>query len=90
MFELTGFQRDLLYVVAGLDGENGLSIQEELEQYYSHDLNHGRLYPNLDTLVEEGYIEKTELDGRSYGFSLTEKGEMLIENRQQWEGQYTQ
>lgn len=30
MFDLTGFQRDLLYVVAGRDEPHGLAIKEEI------------------------------------------------------------
>jgi len=52
MYDLTGFQRDLLYVIAGLDEPHGLAIKEELEDYYEKEIHHGRLYPNLDTLVE--------------------------------------
>lgn len=33
MYDLTGFQRDLLRVVAGLDGSHGLAIKDELEDY---------------------------------------------------------
>ncbi len=31
MYDLTGFQRDLLYVVNGLDEPHGLTMKEELE-----------------------------------------------------------
>jgi len=34
MFDLTGFQRDLLYTIAGKEGQHGLAIKDELEQYY--------------------------------------------------------
>ena len=54
MHDLTGFQRDLLYVVAGLDNPHGLAVKDELEDYYEKEIHHGRLYPNLDTLVEKG------------------------------------
>jgi DNA-binding PadR family transcriptional regulator len=53
MYDLTGFQRDLLYVAAGLDEPHGLAIKEELENYYEKEIHHGRLYPNLDTLEVE-------------------------------------
>jgi len=46
---LTGFQRDLLYVIAGGTEQSGQEIKEELEPYYSTEINHGRLYPNLDS-----------------------------------------
>ncbi len=56
-YDLTGFQRDLLYVVLGKDKPHGLALKDELEQYYDSEIHHGRLYPNLDTLVEKGLLE---------------------------------
>jgi len=44
MYDLTGFQRDLLYVAAGLDEPHGLAIKDELENYYEKEIHHGRLY----------------------------------------------
>ncbi|TKX76241.1 PadR family transcriptional regulator, partial [Halorubrum sp. SD626R] len=41
MYDLTGFQRDLLYVVAGLDGPHGLAIKDELGDYYEEEIHHG-------------------------------------------------
>lgn len=58
MHDLTGFQRDLLYAIAGLDEPHGLAIRDELENYYEKEIQHGRLYPNLDTLVDKALIEK--------------------------------
>lgn len=52
MHDLTGFQRDMLNVVLGLDEPHGLVIRGELEDYYETEIHHGRLDPNLDTLVE--------------------------------------
>ena len=34
MFDLTGFQRDILYVVAGLEDPHGVAVKGELEDYY--------------------------------------------------------
>jgi len=58
MYDLTGFQRDLLTVTAGIEEPHGLAIKDELEDYYEKEIHHGRLYPNLDTLVEKGLVEK--------------------------------
>ena len=41
MDDLTGFQRDLLYVVAGLEQPHGLAIKDELEAYYGSEIHHG-------------------------------------------------
>jgi PadR family transcriptional regulator PadR len=89
MHDLTGFQRDLLYAIAGLDEPHGLAIKEELEDYYEKEIHHGRLYPNLDTLVDKGLVEKGELDRRTNYYTLTGRGEREIEARQEWEQEYT-
>ena len=88
MHDLTGFQRDLLYVIAGLDDPHGLAIKEELEGYYESEVNHGRLYPNLDTLVEKGLVEKGQRDRRTNCYTLTRRGERELDARQDWESQY--
>lgn len=38
MHDLTGFQRNLLYVVSGLSDPHGLAIKDELEGYYENAL----------------------------------------------------
>jgi len=58
MDDLTGFQRDLLYVIAGADQPSGQDVKSEVETYYNSEINHGRLYPNLDTLVNKDLVEK--------------------------------
>ena len=88
MHDLTGFQRDLLYTIAGLDQPHGLAIKDELENYYEKEIHHGRLYPNLDTLVEKGLVEKGDKDRRTNYYTLTRRGRGEIEDRRQWEDQY--
>lgn len=90
MFDLTGFQRDLLTVVAGLDEPHGLAIKEELEDYYESEIHHGRLYPNLDTLVEKGLVEKGTKDQRTNVYRLTRRGRRELEDRREWEQQYVE
>jgi len=86
-FELTGFQRDLLYVIAGSDKPSGQTIRREMEKHVDN-VNHGRLYPNLDALVEHSLVEKGSQDQRTNYYALTQKGDELIENRRRWEQQY--
>ena len=88
MYDLTGFQRDLLYVVSGLNDPKGLEIKEELEPVYEGEIHHGRLYPNLDTLVEKGLIDKGELDQRTNYYTLTRRGSRELEARRDWEQEY--
>jgi DNA-binding PadR family transcriptional regulator/flagellin-specific chaperone FliS len=84
--DLSSFHRDILIVLSGLSGTKGLRIKEELEQYYDDEVNHGRLYPNLDTLAEREYIEKFSIDNRSNGYRLSEKGKRHLQHRRRWEG----
>lgn len=88
MYDLTGFQRDLLYVIAGKDAPHGLAIKEELEGYYETEIHHGRLYPNLDTLVDKGLVEKGQQDRRTNYYDETVRGQREIDARRDWEHQY--
>jgi DNA-binding PadR family transcriptional regulator len=88
MYDLTDFQRDLLYVVAGQDKPHGLAIKDELDDYYEKEIHHGRLYPNLDTLVEKGLLEKGEQDQRTNYYTVTTRGQRELEARRDWEDQY--
>ncbi|MFC7008572.1 helix-turn-helix transcriptional regulator [Halalkalicoccus salilacus] len=88
MYDLTGFQRDLLYVIAGLNEPHGLAIKAELDDYYQQEINHGRLYPNLDMLVDKGLIEKGQRDNRTNSYILSRRGRREIEARREWENQY--
>jgi len=88
MHDLTGFQRDLLYITAGMDEPHGLAIKDELEEYYGKEIQHGRLYPNLDTLVEKGLIEKGEIDKRTNSYNVTGRGKRELEARQEWKAEY--
>ena len=88
MYDLTGFQRDLLYVIAGKEEPHGLAIKEELEEYYESEIHHGRLYPNLDALVDKGLVEKGELDRRTNYYALTQRGDRELEARREWERRY--
>jgi DNA-binding PadR family transcriptional regulator len=88
MYDLTGFQRDLLYVVAGQDKPHGLAVKDELEEYYEAEIQHGRLYPNLDILVEKGLVEKGEQDRRTNYYTVTRRGRREIDARREWEQRY--
>ncbi|NKE38033.1 PadR family transcriptional regulator [Natronococcus sp. JC468] len=88
MEDFTGFQRDLLYVISGANQPSGQDIKDEIELYYSKEINHGRLYPNLDTLVNKKLVEKGELDLRTNYYAITDEGNRAIQERQEWESQY--
>jgi PadR family transcriptional regulator PadR len=88
MEDLTGFQRDLLYAIMGHDEPHGIAIKDELEAYYNTEIHYGRLYPNLDALVDKGLVEKGQRDKRTNTYALTQRGRREIEARRDWEAQY--
>jgi len=84
--DLTAFQRDILIAIGahyGEDGEYpyGLAIKRSLEDYRQNAVNHGRLYPNLDTLVDKGLVEKSEIDKRTNRYELTDDAWVAIIDR---------
>lgn len=86
--DLTAFQRDVLTVVARLDGDekpHGLAIKHRLEDDLGkREVNHGRLYPNLDTLVDKGLIEKGSKDRRTNSYTLTDRGQRELRSDLNW------
>ena len=84
---LTAFRRDILWTLFHeADHEAyGLHIKRQLETLYGEEVNHGRLYPNLDALVEDDLIEKSELDKRTNNYALTPTAEELLDSRLAWE-----
>lgn len=81
--ELTAFQNNILVILAK-EPMYGLAIKRELESYYGTEVNHGRLYPNLDELVELGLVEKSELDKRTNQYSLTDDGFEAVLDQVRW------
>ncbi|WP_066385424.1 PadR family transcriptional regulator [Halalkalicoccus paucihalophilus] len=81
--ELTAFQQNILTVLAE-EPQYGLAIKRELEDYYDSEINHGRLYPNLDDLVQRGFVAKSELDKRTNQYKLTDEGYALLLGELNW------
>lgn len=88
MHDLSGFQRDLLYVIYRLDRPSGQEVKDDLETYYDDPINRGRLYTNLDTLVEKGYVRKGQRTRRSNYYEISEMGIQALTERQEWERRY--
>ncbi|UHQ96251.1 PadR family transcriptional regulator [Natrinema halophilum] len=88
MDDLTGFQRDLLHTIAGTEQPSGQDVKEEIETYYESEINHGQLYPNLDTIVNKDLVEKGQLDRRTNYYDITDKGLKQLQERREWESQY--
>jgi hypothetical protein len=43
LLDLSAFQRDLLYVIGGMDNPHGQAIKDELEEYYETEVYHSQL-----------------------------------------------
>jgi len=78
---LTAFQRDILWVLHHEGALHGLGIKSALQNYYREEVNHGRLYPNLDELVEMGLLAKGTRDQRTNEYELTDDAEYALEAR---------
>lgn len=85
MENLSGSQRDLLYINESLDKVSGLEIKAALDRYYDEEIDTARLYPNLDELVERGLMNKGSIDGRTNSYSLSEEGRQVLTARREWE-----
>ncbi len=81
--DLTAFQRNILVILTE-EPMYGLAVKRELEAYYGTEVNHGRLYPNLDELVELGLVEKSELDKRTNQYELTDTGFQAVLDQIEW------
>jgi len=78
--DLTGFQRDLLEAIAGVDDEPyGLALKDYLDERYADPINHSRLYQNLDRLAELDLVNREELDARTNEYTLTDAGTQLLQ-----------
>ena len=88
MYDLTGFQRDLLFVIDGMDAPSGREVRDTLERTQDRDVRHARLYSNLDALVDEGLVEKDSDGGRTNQYETTEEGHRAVRERYEWEEKY--
>jgi DNA-binding PadR family transcriptional regulator len=81
---LTAFQRDFPRTLAKTDEQSRFSLKTDLNTYYSKEINHSRLYQNLDELVAHGLINKQQRDGRTDSYSLTDAARTALAERDAW------
>mgnify|MGYP000212267480 CR=1 FL=1 len=86
--DLTAFQRDILYVLAGLDDPAGIDVKDELDEYYTASVEHSRLYQALNRLVDKQLVEKGEKDARTNEYGLSDDGETLLRRHHEWREQH--
>lgn len=86
--DLTGFQRDLLVAIERLtedgEGPHGLAVKAKLEEKGYGDVHHGRMYPNLNELVREGLVHKSEKDLRTNEYALSSRGRAVMADYVHW------
>ena len=84
---LTSFKRDQLFVIQLLANRNphGLVIKSALDRFYEDEINQARLYKNLRELVEEGYVEKRPLDGRTNAYRPSSHACERLKEHHEWE-----
>lgn len=82
-FDLTEFKYSILCMLAD-DPTYGLDVKRRLQKYYGHEINHGKLYPNLDDLTEDGLINKGKIDDRTNEYCITNDGLEVVVDRIQW------
>lgn len=82
--ELSAFQRDILAVLARDGSSYGLAIKRAIESVHGTKVNHGRLYPNLDDLVQDGLIDKSARDNRTNDYALSKKGRNVVRSQFVW------
>ncbi|WP_247730216.1 helix-turn-helix transcriptional regulator [Halovivax limisalsi] len=85
--ELTGFKRDQLFVIRKLADRDphGLVIKDELNGYYEEEINQARFYKNLGELVEDGYVEKRPIDGRTNAYRPTDGATERLDSHHEWQ-----
>ena len=88
MDDLTGFQRDLLVVLAGLEQPNGQEVTAALEPYYEEELTASRVYSNLEILAGTGLVEKDRPDQHRNAYTLTAAGEARLRTHRAWVAQH--
>jgi hypothetical protein len=69
--DLHAFEHNLLYAVRDGDAPKGLTVKDHLEAEYGEEINHSRLYQNLDGLIEHGLLTKVKKDDRTNEYAMT-------------------
>lgn len=82
--ELSAFQLFLLFAADRSPVKHGLGLKKEIEDLLGSKQNHGRLYPNLDQMVEDDLLDKFAIDERTNGYKLTPKGGRVLDAALLW------
>jgi len=79
MTDLSGFQRELLVALESLgEKPKGLTVKDRWEAQNEDTTTTGRVYPNLDELVDGGYVIRGEKDRRTNFYEITADGKEAL------------
>jgi hypothetical protein len=86
VLELTGFQRDLVFVLARLSGTrpNGVTVREALDRVADRSVTDARLYQNLRELHDTGLVAKRPIDGRTNAYRLQDEATWAMQEYVDW------
>ncbi len=81
---LRAFERDLLFAVRALERDNntppkGLALKAYLDEQHDEEINHSRVYQNLDELADRGLLRKGKKDDRTNEYATTDRTCTLLE-----------
>ncbi|WP_323740476.1 PadR family transcriptional regulator [Halegenticoccus tardaugens] len=51
-------------------------------------MTHGRLYPNLDVLIQTGYVKRSQIDRLANYYEITDNGREARKDRRKWKAHY--
>jgi DNA-binding PadR family transcriptional regulator len=87
LHRLTGFARDMLFVIAGMDAHtpSGSEIKKKMNSISSAGVSEARIYQNLSSLEERGFISVSSIDGRTNGYALTQQAVDAINDHIDWQ-----
>lgn len=84
MDHLTRVQRDILIIIAGIGPTEGVTIGDELDEYYHSSVSYQQVYHALEGLVESEYIKKRS-QGKSNQYQITPDGENVLSIHRDWQ-----
>lgn len=87
MIELSAFQRDCMVVIAGSSHPDEQKVKAALEDYYHSEILDARLSPNLDELVDAGYVDRTN-GTKQITYALTDEGFIELARHRAWKNSY--
>lgn len=93
MHDLTALQRDILFVIHGLDDPTTDDINRELTPYYETDaLNRVRLTNNLGVLADKELVTRDDPTDHSLSditYEITARGRRELETHRNWQDTQT-